>query len=147
MRRRTYYDLHGKEKRLHLLQGLAAILLDIDKAIRIIRTTEEETEVVPNLMIGFGIDEVQADYVAEIKLRHLNREYILKRTGEIEQLEKDIADLNDVLAKPARIRRIIINELNDVAKKSTASPVAVRSCTTCRKRTPPPRKKLCRTTR
>ena len=99
------------------MQGLAAILLDIDKAIRIIRTTEEETEVVPNLMIGFGIDEVQADYVAEIKLRHLNREYILKRTGEIEQLEKDIADLNDVLAKPARIRRIIINELNDVAKK------------------------------
>ena len=117
VRRRTYYDLHGKEKRLHLLQGLAAILLDIDKAIRIIRTTEEETEVVPNLMIGFGIDEVQADYVAEIKLRHLNREYILKRTGEIEQLEKDIADLNDILAKPARIRRIIINELNDVAKK------------------------------
>ena len=117
VRRRTYYDLHGKEKRLHLLQGLAAILLDIDKAIHIIRTTEEETEVVPNLMIGFGIDEVQADYVAEIKLRHLNREYILKRTGEIEQLEKDIADLNDILAKPARIRRIIINELNDVAKK------------------------------
>ena len=83
VRRRTYYDLHGKEKRLHLLQGLAAILLDIDKAIHIIRTTEEETEVVPNLMIGFGIDEVQADYVAEIKLRHLNREYILKRTSEI----------------------------------------------------------------
>ncbi len=80
VRRRTYYDLHGKEKRLHLLKGLAAILLDIDKAIHIIRTTEEETEVVPNLMIGFGIDEVQADYVAEIKLRHLNREYILKRT-------------------------------------------------------------------
>ena len=117
VRRRTYYDLHGKEKRLHLLKGLAAILLDIDKAIKIIRTTEEETEVVPNLMIGFGIDEVQADYVAEIKLRHLNREYILKRTSEIEQLEKDIADLNDILAKPARIRRIIINELNDVAKK------------------------------
>ena len=117
VRRRTYYDLHGKEKRLHLLKGLAAILLDIDKAIKIIRTTEEETEVVPNLMIGFGIDEVQADYVAEIKLRHLNREYILKRTSEIEQLEKDIADLNDILAKPARIRRIIIDELNDVAKK------------------------------
>ena len=117
VRRRTYYDLHGKEKRLHLLQGLAAILLDIDKAIKIIRTTEEETEVVPNLMIGFGIDEVQADYVAEIKLRHLNREYILKRTSEIEQLEKDIADLNDVLARPTRIRRIIISELNEVAKK------------------------------
>ena len=117
VRRRTYYDLHGKEKRLHLLKGLAAILMDIDKAIHIIRTTEEETEVVPNLMIGFGIDEVQADYVAEIKLRHLNREYILKRTGEIEQLEADIADLNDILAKPARIRRIIIKELGDVAKK------------------------------
>lgn len=143
VRRRTYYDLHGKEKRLHLLQGLAAILLDIDKAIKIIRTTEEETEVVPNLMIGFGIDEVQADYVAEIKLRHLNREYILKRTGEIEQLEKDIADLNDVLAKPARIRRIIINELNDVAK-NTASPAAARFCTTCRRRTALPRKRLCR---
>ena len=117
VRRRTFFDLHGKEKRLHLLQGLAAILLDIDKAIHIIRTTEEETEVVPNLMIGFGIDEVQADYVAEIKLRHLNREYILKRTGEIEQLEKDIADLNDILAKPARIRKIIIKELTDVANK------------------------------
>ena len=117
VRRRTFFDLHGKEKRLHLLQGLAAILLDIEKAIHIIRTTEEETEVVPNLMIGFGIDEVQADYVAEIKLRHLNREYILKRTGEIEQLEKDIADLNDILAKPARIRKIIIKELTDVAKK------------------------------
>ena len=117
VRRRTYYDLHGKEKRLHLLQGLAAILLDIDKAIKIIRTTEEESEVVPNLMIGFGIDEVQADYVAEIKLRHLNREYILKRTGEIEQLENDIADLKDILEKPARIRKIIIKELTEVAKK------------------------------
>ena len=117
VRRRVYFQLQKKKDKLHLLHGLRAILLDIDKAIHIIRTTEEETEVVPNLMIGFGIDEVQADYVAEIKLRHLNREYILKRTGEIEQLEKDIADLNDVLAKPARIRRIIINELNDVAKK------------------------------
>ena len=117
VRRRTYYDLHGKEKRLHLLQGLAAILLDIDKAIRIIRTTEEEEEVVPNLMIGFGIDEVQADYVAEIKLRHLNREYIHKRTSEIQQLETDIADLQDILAKPARIRRIIMKELAEVSKK------------------------------
>ena len=90
VRRRTYYDLHGKEKRLHLLQGLAAILLDIDKVIRIIRTTEEETEEVPNLMIGFGIDEVQADYVAEIKLRHLNREYILKRTGGAQALGRDL---------------------------------------------------------
>ena len=117
VRRRTFFDLHGKEKRLHLLQGLAAILLDIDKAIRIIRTTEEEEEVVPNLMIGFGIDEVQADYVAEIKLRHLNREYILKRTSEIQQLETDIADLQDILAKPARIRRIIMKELAEVSKK------------------------------
>jgi DNA gyrase subunit A len=117
VRRRTYYDLHRKEERLHLLEGLAAILLDIDKAIHIIRGTEEETEVIPNLMIGFGIDEVQADYVAEIKLRHLNREYILKRTSEIEQLQADIDDLNDVLKKPARVRRIIMNELADVAKK------------------------------
>jgi DNA gyrase subunit A len=117
VRRRTYYDLHRKEERLHLLEGLAAILLDIDKAIHIIRSTEEETEVIPNLMIGFGIDEVQADYVAEIKLRHLNREYILKRTSEIEQLQADIDDLNDVLKKPARVRRIIMNELADVAKK------------------------------
>ena len=117
VRRRTYYDLHGKEKRLHLLEGLAAILLDIDKAIRIIRETEEEDEVVPNLMIGFGIDEQQADYVAEIKLRHLNREYILKRTGEIDALKKEIDDLNDILAKPARIRKIIIQELTAVAKK------------------------------
>lgn len=117
VRRRTYYDLHLKEKRLHLLEGLAAILLDIDKAVRIIRETDEEAEVVPNLMIGFGIDEVQADYVAEIKLRHLNREYILKRTGEIEQLQKDIADLNDILAKPARVRKLIIAELTAVAKK------------------------------
>ena len=117
VRRRTYYDLKGKEKRLHLLEGLKAILLDIDKAIEIVRNTAEESEVIPNLMIGFGIDEVQAEYVAEIKLRHLNREYILKRTGEIEQLEADIADLNDILAKPARIRKIIMKELADVAKK------------------------------
>lgn len=117
VRRRTWFDLQGKRKRLHLLQGLAAILLDIDKAIHIIRSTEQEQEVVPNLMIGFGIDELQAEYVAEIKLRHLNREYLLKRTGEIDQLEADIADLEDVLAKPARVRRIIIAELNEVAKK------------------------------
>lgn len=117
VRRRTWFDLQGKRKRLHLLQGLAAILLDIDKAIHIIRSTEREQEVVPNLMIGFGIDEPQAEYVAEIKLRHLNREYLLKRTGEIDQLEADIADLEDVLAKPARVRRIIIAELNEAAKK------------------------------
>lgn len=117
VRRRTWFDLQGKRKRLYLLQGLAAILLDIDKAIHIIRSTEQEQEVVPNLMIGFGIDEPQAEYVAEIKLRHLNREYLLKRTGEIDQLEADIADLEDVLAKPARVRRIIIAELNEAAKK------------------------------
>ena len=117
VRRRTYYDLKGKQKRLHLLKGLAAILLDIDKAIRIVRETAEESEVVPNLMIGFGIDEVQAEYVAEIKLRHLNREYILKRTEEISELEKDIADLEDVLKRPARINKIIMAELADVARK------------------------------
>ena len=117
VRRRTCFDLKGKEKRLHLLEGLAAILLDIDKAIRIVRETEEEAEVVPNLMIGFGIDEAQAEYVAEIKLRHLNREYILKRTAEIDALRDAIADLNDILKKPARIRRIIMEELAAVAKK------------------------------
>ncbi len=117
VRRRTWFELQGKQKRLHLLQGLRAILLDIDKAIHIVRETAEEAEVVPNLMIGFGIDEVQAEYVAEIKLRHLNREYILKRTAEIEELEKAIADLEDVLKRPARIRKIIIAELTAVAKK------------------------------
>ena len=117
VRRRTYYDLKGKEKRLHLLQGLKAILLDIDKAIEIVRNTAEESEVVPNLMIGFGIDEVQAEYVAEIKLRHLNREYILKRTEEIEELENAIEDLRDILNRPARINKIIMRELADVAKK------------------------------
>lgn len=117
VRRRTYYDLQGKQKRLHLLRGLEAILLDIDKAIEIVRGTAEEAEVVPNLMIGFGIDEVQAEYVAEIKLRHLNREYILKRTQEIEELEKAIADLEDILKRPARINRIIMAELGEVAKK------------------------------
>ena len=117
VKRRVAFDLKKKKEKLHLLNGLKKILLDIDYAIKLIRETDEESEVVPNLMIGFGIDEVQAEYVAEIKLRHINREYILKRTSEIEQLEKDIADLNDILAKPARIRRIIINELNDVAKK------------------------------
>lgn len=117
VRRRTWFDLQGKQKRLHLLQGLQAILLDIDKAIRIVRETAEESEVVPNLMIGFGIDETQAEYVAEIKLRHLNREYILKRTEEIEELEKEIADLQDILDRPARIRKIMMAELTEVAKK------------------------------
>jgi len=117
VRRRTWHELQGKEKRLHLLEGLAAILLDIDKAIRIVRETEEEAEVVPNLMIGFGIDEAQAEYVAEIKLRHLNREYILKRTAEIDQLREEIEKLKAILNSPARIRRIIVSELEAVAKK------------------------------
>ena len=100
-----------------MLKGLQAILLDIDKAVKIVRETAEEANVVPNLMSGFGIDEIQAEYVAEIKLRHLNREYILKRTEEIAQLEKDIASLQDVLASKAKIKQIIIAELKDVAKK------------------------------
>lgn len=117
VRRRTFFDLTGKEKRLHLLQGLAAILLDIDKAVRIVRETAEESEVLPNLMIGFGIDKMQAEYVAEIRLRHLNREYILKRTQETSELEADIARLREILDSPAKIRRIIIDELEQVAKK------------------------------
>ena len=117
VRRRTYHELDGKEKRLHLLQGLAAILLDIDKAVRIVRETAEEAEVVPNLMIGFGIDQTQAEYVAEIRLRHLNREYILKRTAETHELENDIAELKDILEKPAKVKRIIMDELQAVAKK------------------------------
>ncbi len=117
VRRRTFYDLTKKKEKLHLLKGLQAILLDIDKAIAIVRRTDEETEVVPNLMIGFGIDEIQADYVAEIKLRHLNREYILKRTEETDQLEKDIAELQSILDSKSKVKSIIISELNDVSKK------------------------------
>ena len=117
VRRRLFFQKRKKSEKLHLLEGLRQILLDIDKAIRIIRETESEAEVVPNLMIGFGIDEVQAEYVAEIKLRHLNREYILKRTEEIEELENAIADLEDILKRPARINKIIMKELADVAKK------------------------------
>ena len=117
VKRRIYFDLNKKKKQLHLLKGLGKILLDIDKAIRIVRETEEESEVVANLMIGFGIDEVQAEYVAEIKLRHLNREYILKRTQETEQLEKDIAEMEEILADPRKIKKIIIGELQDVIKK------------------------------
>lgn len=117
VRRRTYYDLKKKEDKLHLLQGLERILLDIDKAIAIVRGTEEETEVVPNLMIGFGIDEIQAEYVAEIKLRHLNREYILKRTQEIEQLRRDIEELQSILDSKSKVKSIIVSELKDVIKK------------------------------
>ena len=102
---------------MHLLEGLQKILLDIDKAIRIIRSTEEESEVVPNLMIGFGIDKIQAEYVAEIKLRHLNREYILKRTKDIEELRKNIEDMEDILSSKARIKKIIVKELETVVEK------------------------------
>lgn len=117
VQRRVYFDLSKAKDKLHLLEGLQKILLDIDKAIAIIRKTEEETEVVPNLMIGFGIDEIQANYVAEIKLRHLNREYILKRTQDIEQLRKDIEEMEDILKHKSKIKKIIVNELQDVAKK------------------------------
>lgn len=117
VRRRVYYDLTKAKEKLHLLKGLAKILLDIDEAIRIIRATEEEGEVIPNLMIGFGIDEIQAEYVAEIRLRHLNREYILKRTEEISRLEKEIDEMESILKSAARVRNIIIAELTEVAKK------------------------------
>ncbi|MBO5928805.1 MAG: topoisomerase IV, partial [Clostridia bacterium] len=117
VRRRVYFDLQKAKDKLHLLKGLAKILLDIDKAIAIVRGTEEEAEVVPNLMIGFGIDEIQAEYVAEIKLRHLNREYILRRIEEIEKLEADIAEMDAILKSAARVRNIIIAELRDVMKK------------------------------
>ena len=117
VRRRVYFVLHKKQEKLHLLQGLKRILLDIDKAIEIIRQTEEEAEVVPNLMIGFGIDQVQAEYVAEIKLRNINKEYILKRVQETAALEEEIEDLEDTLQKPARIRKIIVGELEEMRKK------------------------------
>ena len=117
VKRRVYYILSKKKEKLHLLQGLKRILLDIDKAIRIIRETEEESEVIPNLMIGFGIDQVQAEYVAEIKLRNITKEYILKRVQETAALADEIDDLEDTLAKAGRIRRIIIDELTEVRKK------------------------------
>ena len=117
VRRRTAYELDKKRAKLHLLKGLEKILLDIDKAIKIVRETANESEVVPNLMIGFGIDETQAEYVAEIKLRHLNREYILKRTDEISELEKEIAQLEAILASKTKVKNIIVSELKDVAKK------------------------------
>lgn len=115
--RRVYFDLSKAKDKLHLLEGLQKILLDIDKAIKIIRSTDEEQEVVPNLMIGFGIDKIQAEYVAEIKLRHLNREYIIKRTADIEQLRKDIEDMEDILSSKSRVKKIIIAELKEVAEK------------------------------
>ena len=117
VRRRTYYVLQRRKEKLHLLQGLKKILLDIDRAIQIIRETEEDAEVIPNLMIGFGIDQVQAEYVAEIKLRNINKEYILKRTQETEELEKEIADLQDLVGSQARIKAVIQEELAAVKKK------------------------------
>ena len=115
--RRVRFDLKKAEDKLHLLQGLGKILLDIDKAIHIVRETEEEEEVVPNLMIGFGIDQIQAEYVAEIKLRHLNRQYILDRLQETQDLENSIAEMRDILDSPRKISKIIIDELREVAKK------------------------------
>ena len=117
VKRRTYFELNKAKERYHLLKGLQKILLDIDKAVKIVRETAEEKEVVPNLMIGFGIDEVQAEYVAEIKLRHLNREYILKRLDDVENLEKQIAELEDILNSRRKVLNIIIKELEEIAKK------------------------------
>ena len=120
VRRRTYFICKKKEDRLHLLKGLKRILLDIAKAIKIIRETEIEAEVIPNLMIGFGIDQIQAEYVAEIKLRNLNREYILKRVAEVDSLTDEIADLKDIINSPKRIQKIMTEELQSVKKKYDA---------------------------
>ena len=117
VKRRIYFVLGKKKDKLHLLKGLKRILLDIDKAIRIIRETEEEAEVIPNLMIGFGIDQIQAEYVAEIKLRNINKEYILKRTRETDALRDEIDDLEDLLNSPKRVKKVIVEELNAAAKK------------------------------
>ncbi len=117
VKRRVYFEMTKKQEKLHLLKGLAKILLDIDKAIKIIRQTDEEAEVVPNLMIGFGIDQIQSEYVAEIKLRHLNREYILKRTDEINQLEQDVAEMKDILGDNTKLKNIVIKELKEAATK------------------------------
>ncbi len=117
VRRRVYFKLEKARAKLHLLKGMEKILLDIDKAIKIVRDTREEKEVVPNLMIGFGIDEIQAEYVAEIKLRHLNREYILKRLDEIESLEKEIEEMQSILDSKSKIKKIIVKELEEVIKK------------------------------
>ena len=117
VRRRVYYQKQKKADKLHLLKGLKRILLDIDKAIRIIRETESDAEVVPNLMIGFGIDEIQAEFVAEIKLRNINKEYILKRTQEVDSLEREIAELEELLKSEKKLRNVIIKELDAVADK------------------------------
>ena len=116
VQRRTYFELQKKKEKLHLLEALSKILLDIDKAIRIIRETENESDVVPNLMVGFGIDEVQAEYVAEIKLRNINRQYILRRVEEVDQLRKEIGELEEILRDKKKVRKIIIEELRRVIK-------------------------------
>lgn len=115
IKRGVYYDLCKKKEKLHLLKGLQKILLDIDKAVRIVRDTEEDREVIPNLMVGFGIDEIQAEYVADIKLRHLNKEYILNRTAETNALRDEIDDMQDILERPARVRKLMIDDLKRVA--------------------------------
>ncbi|MBQ1805278.1 MAG: topoisomerase IV, partial [Oscillospiraceae bacterium] len=117
VKRRIYFVLGKRKDKLHLLKGLKRILLDIDKAIKIIRETETEADVVPNLMIGFGIDQIQAEYVAEIRLRNINREYILKRLEETESLQQEIEDLEDILARPSRVKKLIVDELTEVRKK------------------------------
>ncbi|OUN05600.1 topoisomerase IV [Flavonifractor sp. An92] len=117
VRRRSYFAMKKKEEKYHLLQGLKKILLDIDRAIRIIRETEEDAEVVPNLMIGFGIDQAQAEFVADIKLRNINKEYILRRTQETDTLAEEIADLKDLVDSPQRLKKVIISELQAVKKK------------------------------
>lgn len=117
VKRKTKFELARKKEKLHLLTGLKKILLDIDKAIKIIRETEDDAEVVPNLMIGFGIDETQAEYVADIKLRNINKGYILKRIEEIDSLKEEIADMEDILSSERRVKQIIISELGDIAKK------------------------------
>ncbi|MEA4813401.1 MAG: DNA topoisomerase (ATP-hydrolyzing) subunit A [Oscillospiraceae bacterium] len=117
VRRRVYSVMKKQEDKLHLLKGLKKILLDIDKAVKLIRDTEAEVDVVPNLMIGFGIDATQAEFVAEIKLRNINREYILKRVEEVDALAAEIADLKEILADPRRVKKIIVDELTEVRKK------------------------------
>ena len=117
VRRRVYFSMNKKKEKLHLLKGLRRILLDIDRAIQIIRDTEEDAEVIPNLMIGFGIDQIQAEYVADIRLRNINKEYILKRTQEVDALADEIADLEDIVNSPKRVQKIIVDELAEVKKK------------------------------
>ena len=116
VKRRTYYDLTKKKEKLHLLEALSKILLDIDKAIKIIRETEQESDVVPNLMLGFGIDDIQAEYVAEIKLRNINKQYILRRIQDVDTLKQEIAEMEEILSDRKKIRKIIVTELQNVIK-------------------------------